>query len=391
MVSLKRKVYVGVVVVGLFLGAGCQEGAESSLASSGVSAQRECIRVGVFDGHGGAQSCVWEAYEALRRDGAMRPYYVTSAEIASGALDTLDALIIPGGGGSRQWLNLGAENHKKIADFAFRGGGLLGICAGAYMLSNTPSYACLGLSRGVAIDIEHDNRGHGVANVTLSALGKELFPEVAQHDTIRIVYYEGPVYDTTRLQYDVFATMESDVHTEGDAPANMTNGRPFLIGNDTGRGRVMACIAHPEATPGMQWMIPRMVRWTLHDTVVLYDGARVTPLLAGPECLMTVEMLQREGETFKTFLYGTPEEKLEALAWLRSVVSWDAKRWVQGLLYDGDSRVRVAAAEYVAWMGYTRYLPDVKAAAATEQDVQTKAVLEKALRSLTDQLAEDYR
>lgn len=391
MVGLGRKVYVWAVVVGLFLVAGCQESGENPRAKSVAGPQRASIRVGVFYGHGGAQSCVWEAYEALRRDGAMRPYYVTSAEVANGVLDTLEAIIIPGGGGSRQWLNLGGQNHRRIVDFVQRGGGVLGICAGAYLLSSTPEYACMGLSRGVAIDIEHDNRGHGVADATLSALGKELFPELVRHDTIRIVYYEGPVYDTMQQRYAVFATMESDVHTEGGAPSNMTNGRPFIIGDEVGRGRVMACIAHPEATPGMQWMIPRMVRWTLRSAIEPYGSEIVNPRLAGRECLMTEEMLQREKAAFKIFLYGTAEDKVAALTWLRSVVSWDAKRWVQGLLYDEAPRVRAAAAEYVAWMGYTRYLPDVKAAAATEQDVQTKAALDRALGSLTKQLAEGHK
>lgn len=391
MVELKRGVYTLATVFLLLLMAVCRDAKVSTGIETDVQLSRQTIRVGVFEGHGGAQSCVWETYEALRRDAGMRPYYVTSADVANGVLDTLDAFIIPGGGGSRQWLNLGAQNHQRIADFAVNGGGILGICAGAYLLSNTPEYACMGLSRGVAIDIEHDNRGHGVANVTLSALGKELFPEVARQDTIRIVYYEGPVYDTVQRPYEVFATMESDVHTEGGAPENMTNGRPFLIGNDTGRGRIMACIAHPEATPGMQWMIPRMVRWTLRSGLVPYDSAMVNPSLAGRECLMTIEMLRRESAQFKTFLYGSAEEKVEALAWSRSAVSWDAKRWVQGLLYDGDPRVRAAAAEYVAWMGYTRYLSDVKAAAAAEQDPQAKAVFEAALLSLTSQLAEGHR
>lgn len=106
---------------------------------------------------------------------------------------------------------------------------------------------------------------------------------------------------------------------------------------------------------------------------------------------MSVEMLKRESDTYETFLYGTAEQKLEALGWLRSVLSWDAKRWVQGLLYDGDARVRAAAAEYIAWMGYTRYIPDVRAAAASEGDAQVKETMEQAVNALTEQIAEANR
>lgn len=71
--------------------------------------------------------------------------------------------------------------------------------------------------------------------------------------------------------------MESDVHEEGNAPSNMTNGKPFLITNDLGKGRVASIIAHPEATPGMMWMIPRMLRWTLRMPIKEYKSRAVNP------------------------------------------------------------------------------------------------------------------
>ena len=99
------------------------------------------ITVGVFDGHGGAQTCIWETLAALRLDPGIQARTITSAEIAEGILDSLDAIVIPGGSGSRQYLNLGSENQKRIRDFIADGHGAVGICAGAYLFSNTPGYA----------------------------------------------------------------------------------------------------------------------------------------------------------------------------------------------------------------------------------------------------------
>ena len=90
-------------------------------------------QVGVFDGHGGAQTCVWEAVAAIKLDLEMNVRTITSADIAMNVLDSLDALIIPGGGGSRQFLNLGEENHDRIRKFVADGKGAVGICAGAYL------------------------------------------------------------------------------------------------------------------------------------------------------------------------------------------------------------------------------------------------------------------
>ncbi len=337
------------------------------------------IRVGVFDGHGGAQTCVWETVAAIRLDPGMNVRTITSADIAMNVLDSLDALIIPGGGGSRQFLNLGEKNHDRIRKFVADGKGAVGICAGAYLFSSTPGYSCLQLNGAKAIDIEHDNRGHGVAKFTLTDEGKRLFPEIAGRDTSYVMYYEGPVFvnnEADTIEYQTYAIMESDVHEEGNAPKNMTNGKPFFTANRYGKGKVFSSIAHPEATPGMMWMIPRMVRWTLDMPIIEYTNEAVKPNFFEKEILMSVADLREESKCFDTFLYGTPEQKLEALDWLQSHLSWSGKRWVQGLLYEKNPEVRLRAAKYIADTQYLYYLPDLKAAWLSEQDAGIKEQME---------------
>ena len=344
------------------------------------------IKVAVFEGHGGSQTCVWEAVEAIKIDKEMDVKTISTADIANGALESLDVIIIPGGGGSRQYLNLGHENHNRIRSFVENGGGAVGICAGAYFFSNTPGYASIAINGAQAIDIEHDNRGHGLAKFTLSGEGKTIFPEIASRDTSFVMYYEGPVFvnaaDT--INYTTFATMESDVHEEGGAPPNMTNAKPFFHGNEYGKGRVFSTIAHPEATPGMRWLIPRMVRWTLGLEYIKYSDNAVRPTLFEKEILYSVDMLKRESEYFNTFLYGSVAEKIEALDWLEETVSWSAKRWLQGLVFDSSAIVRARAAQYIANSEFTHYLPDLKAALKNENNEQAKAVLESSISFLED-------
>ncbi len=347
--------------------------------------QTDKIRVAVFDGHGGAQTCIWEAVAAIKLDPEMTVRTITTADIANNVLDELDAIIIPGGGGSRQYLNLGAENQQRIKEFIRRGGGAVGICAGAYLFSSTPEYSCMDLNGAQAIDIEHDNRGHGIAKFTLTEAGKALFPEVADRDTLFVMYYEGPVFvprEGSEIQYETLAIMESDVHEEGNAPVNMTNNKPFFTINQYGEGRVFSCIAHPEATPGMMWMIPRMVRRTLDKPILEYSENVMDPDIFKKEILMSYADLRQESGYFRTFLYGTAEEQIAALDWLQAKHSWDAKRWIQGLLFDGDAKVRVRAAKYIADIHYITYLPDMRAAYKSEKDEAVKAQIKEQLDKL---------
>lgn len=89
--------------------------------------------------HGGAQTCIWEAVEAVRIDPDMTVRTITTADIANGVLNELDAIIIPGGGGSTQYLNLGTENIQRLRKFIESGKGALGICAGAYLSLTLPT------------------------------------------------------------------------------------------------------------------------------------------------------------------------------------------------------------------------------------------------------------
>ncbi len=349
------------------------------------------VRVGVFDGHGVAQTCLWEAVSAVRVDPDMTVRTVTTGDIANHVLDSLDAIVFPGGGGSTEYLNLGPENVARVKAFIAKGKGAVGICAGAYLFSDTPNYACMALNGAKAIDVEHDNRGHGVSKLTLTAEGKKLFPELASRDTSFVFYYEGPVFvpaEGAQIHYTTMATMESDVHEEGNAPANMTNNRPFFLTNDYGRGRVFSSIAHPEATPGMIWMIPRMVRWTLRMPVKAYKKRVMNPDVYNREILMTKADLKQESSYYDTLLYASPARKIAALDWLQAHRSWDAKRWIQGLLFDGDASVRVRAARFIAETDYLTYEKDLAAACRNEKEPSVRAQMEKYLRLLRELLPE---
>lgn len=343
------------------------------------------VRVGVFQGNGGAHTCIWETIASIQLDPDMTVRTITTGDIANGVLKDLDAIIIPGGEGAMQYMNLGEENMERIRNFIRSGKGAVGICAGAYLFTDTPGYACMHINGGKAIDIEHDNRGHGISAFSLTAEGKKLFPELAKRDKSYVMYYEGPVLvksDSIPIPYTTMAIMETDVHEEGNAPANMTNNRPFFIANEYGKGRVFSSISHPEATPGMMWMIPRMVRWTLRMPVVAYSKRVVNPDLYNREILMTKDDLRKERGYYRTFLYGSPKEKIAALDWLQACRSWDAKRWVQGLLFDNSPAVRERAARFIAETDYLPFLSDLEAACRVERDEQTKQKMVKHLEHL---------
>ena len=172
----------------------------------------------------------------------------------------------------------------------------------AYLFSNTPGYASLALNGNKAIDIEHDNRGHGVVRFSLTPEGKRLFPELAQRPMNYLVYYEGPVFVDAQdgVRHDLLALMESDVHEEGDAPANMTNRKPFIVTNGYGKGR--SCGSPIPVTPDEVDGSADGRRAARRILSPMLPGCPPDPLREGDP--LSKEMLKREVGYFTTLLYG---------------------------------------------------------------------------------------
>lgn len=329
------------------------------------------IRVGIFDTNGDSPGCITDAYEALRIDNQMDPEIIGAATIMSEAIMEYDLILFPGGSGKAQTIKLGQLGMKRVQELVtIHGKGVLGICAGSYVLSQTEGYPSLDLSGFQAIDIEHDHRGHGLVKFSLTDEGQKVFPELKDQGLFYSKYYEGPVLtvpekpDYTGIS---LSTMLSDVHTVEGTPAHMTNNRPFITATHAGKGKVVTFVGHPENTPGMRWMIPRMVRWALNKELVSYSDAVVRPQIYQEEILYTKERLTQQDQYYQ-MLWGSSEEKAEAITKLVESSAWSAKKKVIGLIRDDNGTVRLAAARAIVELERTDALHDLEIATATESD-----------------------
>ena len=214
--------------------------------------------------------------------------------------------------------------------------------------------------------------------------------DMADLDTIHVMFENGPMLapaDSAALAgtpagaYTVFATMLSDVHTGAEFQAGISPGKPFLLANNYGKGRVFTSIGHPEGSASFGWMIPRILFWCAQKEDLALPVEYKAPAL-DKEVIMSNEDLLKESSLYRTFVYGTKEEKLEGINWMMTHPSWSMKTWATGLLYDKDFEVRGAAA---AWIMSTELLTgkkDLEAAYAAEENEVAKAIMQKAVEHL---------
>ena len=342
------------------------------------------IRAGVYSGDGASPACVIETYEALRIDGGIEPSLIGPLEIYTGGLDALDVLIFPGGSGSRQHNSLGSACLAMIRRFVLEEGkGVVGLCAGGYLVSDSEGYPCLRLIGADTADREHNVRGSALVEVALTEKGREFFPELKDHGKVYIQYHNGPLFIPAAgdgyAACEELAVNHSDVHHKGNAPAGVTPGKSFLLRQEAGRGRVMACAGHPEATAGMRWMVPRMVRWVARREPVRYPDHLVRPQLGTGDIMHSDEY---EMERFWRLFDENPDARIAALRELRELRYRNGFRWACGMLRDASPAVRAFAAGVLADAEHTAAIEDLAAVIARESDADCRGELQAALARL---------
>lgn len=185
---------------------------------------------------------------------------VTPEQIQTGTLTNFDVVIFAGGSGSKQAEALGEGGRAQVREFVSRGGGYIGICAGAYL-------ACSGFSWGLKIiDAQTVSpkwqRGSGTVKMELSARGREILG--ARTGQFDIRYVNGPIVKPTAADslpdFEPLAFFRTELAKNGSPVGAMVDS-PAIFAGDFQKGRVVCISPHPEQTPGLDDLVPKAVHW----------------------------------------------------------------------------------------------------------------------------------
>ncbi len=223
------------------------------------TADRQPIRIAIYADLGASKEapnltrCLSPAAEFVYE-------LVTAKDIRDGALDRFDVVIHPGGSRSKQAKALGADGCKSVCRFVERGGGYVGICAGAYLAAHYPG--ALGLLDARRVDREHWARGTGEVQLRLTESGRNALG--VDRETLAIHYGQGPLlapdHNDDIPDYELLATYETEI-AENGAPAGVMKGTAAIVRGIYGRGRVFCFSPHPEKTDGLETLVHAAVRW----------------------------------------------------------------------------------------------------------------------------------
>jgi glutamine amidotransferase-like uncharacterized protein len=227
------------------------------------------IRVAIFADAGVTEKAVPQVMKCLPESKGFDVKKITAKKIRAGDLKDFDLLIHPGGAASKQGSTLGEDGRAAVKRFVERGGGFIGICAGAYLASAEYPWS-LGLLDAHVLDRAHWARGQGNVELKLSSLGQSAL--TTDKEVCTIHFENGPLLGPGEKDdiedYEALASFETEIRDNG-APVGAMKGTTAIARGKFGKGRVVCFSPHPEKTPGRESFLQSAVRWAAGD----YDSA----------------------------------------------------------------------------------------------------------------------
>jgi len=227
--------------------------------------------VAIFDGPGTGSAGVTSLKAIFEADTKTQFAFVGPTDIQPDILSQFDVTIFPGGSGSKQGKALGENRREHVRQYLDSGHGVIGICAGGYLVSSHYSWSLNVLNTSVYNKMENVGDGQrksmwyrGTAadvKMQFSDAGERMFG----HNGIRVVrYHNGPIISPGPRDdlpdYEVLATFRSEVSRYEPQKGTMVD-TPAIVTAPFGKGRVLSISPHPEFTPDLRHMIHDAVRW----------------------------------------------------------------------------------------------------------------------------------
>ena len=215
------------------------------------------LKVGMFSAKGVSGNGPSSLERLLREGFDVRRF--GARDVQDGALQQFDVVVFPGGSGSGQARALGSSGRERVRNFVQRGGGYVGICAGAYLAANNYEWS-LDILDADVIDRKHWARGRGTVQLAW-ADGARAVVGAPSKGAVR--YANGPIYarsgDAALDDFVVLATYRSEINTNG-APEGVMLDAPAIVRGAFGKGRVVCSSPHPEQTEGLEEVVRQLIR-----------------------------------------------------------------------------------------------------------------------------------
>ncbi len=358
----KLTLYI-VVLVSSFIISSCNKTAEKSDYVKKVALNEETIAVGIYKATGVDYPNVKYIAEALKIDGGIVYVTLTDADILKTRLENIDVLIFPALENGQVIDKLDDEISEIFKKFILRKGAIDFTNGSSLLLKNLNS-PTLGLIDAEINESKTVESFSGLVKFELTDEGERIFPELIDLDNLHIGVNCCP---------ELIVTDTNTVEVLGNRGLNSEI--PLFIISKFGEGNVLITNTQPEITPGMRWMIPRIVRWIYNKDFVYYDKNVFRPDLYAKEVRLDKELNNKLEELLNLLKVGSKSEIISAMDELQEIYPMVAADQVRSLLIEKNADIMLRAAEYLVDIEYTLAIDDFKKLIKRERSKKIKEQL----------------
>lgn len=371
----KKHLYI-LICAFIFSLSACKQNKSEKEYIKKVALNKESIAVGIFKATGYDYPHLAYIAQALNIDGGMVYVTLTEADLLKTKLDNIDVLIFPAMEKDQQMDKLDDEVADILHDFVTKKGkGAISICNGGEILTKSTKYQSLDL-----INIELKDKiykiNSGIIRVGLTKEGKKIFPELKDFESFTVDYHYGP-------EMNILDTI-SDIQILAYAEENKQF--PVIIKAMCGNGKLVMSNLHPELTPGMRWMIPRMVREVLNKERISYNRKVFRPNLFDKELSLDEDLNQKSEKLLSVLDNGKKDEVIDAMDELQGLYPRIAAEKVRSMLLKKNDAIKLRAAQFLVEIEYTLALDDLNEAIKSERSRKVKEKLTAYRNEMRDML-----
>lgn len=345
-----KKSGVIIILLSVLFAVSCTRSKKEKEYIKKVEHSEETIAVGIYKATGYEYTNVNYIAEALKIDGGIVYVTLTDADLLKTKLENIDVLLLPPLSNHKMIDKLDDEIAEIVNNFIQKkGNGTVAICNGAGVLSCTPGYQSLEL-----INITFENEKvyeipAGLINFQLSEKGKHIFPELKDYESLYVNLERQPAYmhiDTSG-NFNVLGFIAKD------------DNYPLLMSSQNGKGRIAVINANVETTPGMRWVIPRLVRWVENKDFVRYRNNVMRPDIYTQKISLDKEKQAEINNLLAQLNQGRKSDVILAMDQLQEIYPWAAAERVRSLLIEKNDDIKLRAAEYLVSIEYTLAIDDL--------------------------------
>jgi glutamine amidotransferase PdxT len=230
-------------------------------------AQSGVTRVALFDDAGANEAKV---LRVIDNQAEFSVSHVGPKDLRPEVLKQFDVIVFPGGSGSKQGEAIGPGGRDHVRQFVSDGGGVIGICAGAFLCSSHYDWSLQLMNASVfnkMVDIPEQGmksmwfRGPETdVDVEITAAGSKVLG-IEGRQSVR--FQNGPILSPgihpalPAYEALAFFRTENGIY---EAQKNTMIGAPAVVFAQFGQGRVLAISPHFESTKGAEAVVRRVIQ-----------------------------------------------------------------------------------------------------------------------------------